>query len=204
MPAPQFTGRYASIRKDVWKGTLGKKFDPKGDNYAGRTPYKTERGYYTAQKKIFDERMAIIDRIEATTVPTHATLTLTHGPRGTYGVQWVADIRYSYGKDGRYGNWIQGDRTTGTGYDKLSTAFADAMDKSPEFLKILMDARAKGKTLPYGVSLLKGTPYLPHYSDGVGMSSLNAVLKASGYEVRELPGNDDIYVYEYTLKRRRA
>lgn len=202
MATPQFAGRYASIRKDIWKGTLGSKFDPKKVNYAGRIPYKTERGYYNAQKKIFDEKMAVLDQIEATTVPKHATLVLTHGPRGMYGVQWIAEIRYTYG-DG-YGKMVVGDRTTGTGYDKLSTAFASAMDKSPEFLKILMDARAKGKKLPYGASLRKGTPYFPSYSDGVGMSSLNAVLNASGYEVRELPANDSTYVFEYTLKRRRA
>lgn len=204
MAAPTFAGRYASIRKDIWKGTMGTKFNPKGENYAGRIPYKTERGYYAAQKKIFDDYMKVIDKIETSSVPTHATLILTHGPRGTYGMQWIAEIRYSYGKGGMYGGRVQGDRTSGTGYDKLSTAFASALNKSPEFMKILLDARAKKKKLPYGVYLYNGKPYLPRYEGGVGMSSLNAVLKASGYEVKELPSSDDTYVYEYTLKRRRA
>ena len=202
MAIPTFTGKYASIRKDVWKGTLGQKFVPGGDNLAGWTSYKTEKGFYNAMLKIYNEKMAVIDQIENTTIPSKATLVLTHGSRGTYGVQWQAELRYSYGNG--YGRYIVGDRTGGTGYDKLSTAFASALNKSPEFLKILFDARVKGKSVPYGAYLRKGTPYFPTYSDGVGMSSLNNVLKSAGYDVVELPTGDNVYSYQYTLKRRRA
>jgi len=202
MAIPQFTGKYASIRKDVYKGTLGQKFDPKTNNMVGRKAYATENGYYKAQAKKFNDIMEEIDVIETTTLPTHATLTIKKAGKGMYGTQWVGELRYTYGNG--YNAFVEGERTQGTGYDKLSTAFASALNKSPQFMKILMDARAKGKELPYGVYLRKGMPYLPSWEAGVGMNALNRVLSASGYEVRDFPTGNDVYLYEYTLKKRRA
>ena len=205
MTIPTFTGRYASIRKDVWKGTLGKKYDPDTSVLIDgkRHYYKTETGFYKAQQVVFKDYMVKIDKIEMTTLPIEATLVLKHGSRGIYGVQWRGDLKYTYGNN-QYRHII-GDPTTGTGYDKLSTAFAKALNESPEFLKILMDARAKKKDLPYGAYLEIGKPWLPYYKGGVGMSSLDHILRTAGYGVTEVPvGSDDVYINQYVLKKRRA
>lgn len=198
-----FSGKYPTIRKDIYKGTLGQKFDPKKDNYVlgGKKPYATERGYYNAQKKVFDTLMSSIDKIEATSVPVNADLFIRTGRKGTYGYQWQAELEYTNANGQR--KVIQGERTTGMGYDKVSTAGASALNQSPEFIKILMDAREKKKKLSNAVTLNAGKPWLPHYNGGVGMSSLNAILRDYGYNVYE-NGRDDMVRYTYILKRRRA
>lgn len=206
MATPQFAGRYASIRKAVWKDTLGSKYTPGKDQFVNGhwKSYKTEKGYYNAQAKAFEERMKQIDRIEDAGIPTNATIIIDRR-KGSMGAwQAKADLRYSYVKDGiALSRSIEGTRTGGVGYDKTSSAMANVLNKSPEFVRLLADARVKSKKLPYGADLYAGKPYLPAYSWGVGASSINAVLRALGYDVREHNVGDNT-LYEYTLKRRRA
>lgn len=201
MVAPQFTGKYAAIRKDIYKGTIGSKFNPKGDNLAGRKFYTTERGYYNAQKKVFDERMAKLDRIESAGLPVQATLVISHGGRGAYGVQWKGKLEYN--DEHGFRKFIDGDSTTGTGYDKISTAAANAMNDSAGFLKILLDARLKKKDVGHGARLLIGDPWLPYYEGGVGINSFNHTMEKVGYDVKDV-SNQNTYIFIYTLKRRPA
>ena len=200
MAMPQFTGRYTEIRKAIYKDTLGKKFVQGGVNYAGGKTYKTEQGFRKAMGVIFDEYMKKIDTIEKASLPVRATLVITPGGRGMYGTQWSAELRYE-DVNGRT-RYVEGERTTGTGYDKLSTASASAFNKSLEFLKPLMDARAKKKTLPYGTYLYIGEPRFPRWNGGVGMSSHVRILEAIGYEVSDV-STDKAYIYVITLKKKR-
>lgn len=191
--ATQFTGRYAGIRKDFYKESQ-KKYTPDEAKWTG---YKTEKGFRANLVKEFNKKMAEIDKIEQAGYPKQATIVVTFSKSH----QAKAVLRYST-TDGHH-KVIEYGPTGGWGYDKESTAMAGCFNKSPEFLKLLMDARARGKTLPYGVSLNKGKPWLPYWDGGVGAGCHNDVMKASGYDVRYIPTADNMSVYEYTLKRRK-
>lgn len=202
MAMPQFTGKYASIRKDIYKGTVGTKFVQGGTNYAGEKTYKTEQGFRKAMVGVFDGYMRKIDAIEKASLPVRATLVITPDGRDMYGTQWSAELRYE-DINGHTG-YVKGKRTTGMGYDKISTASASVFNNSPEFLKPFMDARAKKKTLPYGAYLSIGEPWLPNWKGGVGISSHVKILEAIGYEVLDVSTDKDkAYIYVITLKKKR-
>lgn len=202
VPMPAFTGRYAAIRKEFFKGIVLAKYDPT------RSGYKTEAGFRRAQVKEFEKKMAEIDRIERAGTLLDATVTITWSKGGMYGKQGKATIRYSYmAPNGNiYGDTITGDSTTGTGYDKTSQAWANAANKCPEFVKLLMDARVKKKKSPgYGIYLNAGEPWMPHFDGGVGMSSFNRGMEALGYNVQEINTYpSDVDIYKYTIKRKPA
>ena len=177
MAAPKFIGKYASIRKDFYKGTVGSAYFP------GKDGYKTERGYYNAMEKKFKLAMVKLNTIEVISIPTRGSVTIERAKNG----QCNAVLRYFYidpsGKETF--KTVRGNRTTGNGYDRLSAAYADALNESPQFMKILLDARAKGKAIPYGADLSKGEPWWPHYMGGIGVNSLNKILESAGYIVEE-------------------
>lgn len=210
MPAPQFTGKYASIRKDFWKGSLGTKYPGEKDVYVGNhkwSKFKTEKGYYNAMAKKFSNEMAIIDKIENANLPLEATLTIDwkKGDMGAW--QAKANLNYNFinangQKDYKH---LESNRTGGWGYDKASSASAVVLNASPQFMRILMDARAKKKKLPYGAQLKNGEPWFPYWEGGVGIECHNHILEVSGYDVKQVrTGRDDIQIYNYTLKKRRA
>lgn len=201
IPMPAFTGRYAQIRKEFFKGIVLAKYDPT------RSGYKTEAGFRRAQVKEFEKEMAEIDRIERAGTLLDATATITWSKGGTYGPQAKATIRYTYmSPEGTVrSSIVEGGPTGGWGYDKASSAWASAANKSPEFVKLLMDARAKKKKLPYGVRLANGERWMPLYEGMVGMSSLNGVMRALGYNVEEINTYpSDVSIYKYTIKRKPA
>ncbi|MBQ1293579.1 MAG: hypothetical protein IIY21_06045 [Clostridiales bacterium] len=200
MAMPQFTGKYASIRKDIYKGTVGAKFVQGGTNYAGGKIYKTEQGFRKAMMGVFDGYMRKIDALEKASLPARATLVISPGGRGMYGTQWSAELRYE--DINGLTRYVEGERTTGTGYDKISSASASVFNKSPEFMKLLMDARAKKKTLPYGAYLSIGKPWLPNWEGGVGISSHVRILEAMGYDVSDV-STDKAYIYMIALKKKR-
>ena len=202
---PTFTGKYASIRKNFWKDSQ-RKFE-KNDQWVfvkGKSSYyKTERGYVQALKRKFNEEMKYLDKIESAGTITSATISIWFPSRSA---QARANVSYTYIKGGNtHKASVSGGPTGGWGYDKLSAALADALNKSPEFMKILMDARARRKKLPYGVTLNSGKPFFPHWDGGVGVECHMDVLKASGYNVEYIrTGIKDSYTYKVTLKRKRS
>ena len=195
-PMPAFTGKYAQIRKDLYKGYAQKKYDP------ARSKYKTEAGFYKAQANGFKKVMALIDKIESAGTLMEGQITIMWGTS-----QATATLDYYYiGPDGRMeSKTVSGTRTNGWGYDKESTAFANAAENSIEFMKILMDARAKKKDLGYGAALNAGKPFLPHFNGGVGMNSIWDSMEKAGYKFKRIPTyNEDIQKYEFSIKRKPA
>ena len=206
MAVPQFTGKYASIRKDVWKGTLGQKYTPDAEvllNHQWHT-YNTEKGYYNAQQKAFNQIMAVVDKVERAPYPIQGAIYIDW-KKGDMGAQQAkATLHYAIPMpNGTVNKTIEGKRTGGWGYDKASSASAGVLNQSP-FLKVLYDARVKKKKLPYGASLNEGTKFLPYFEGGVGIECHNDILKACGYDVYRVSGHGDTLVYTYTLKKRRA
>ena len=78
--------------------------------------------------------------------------------------------------------WAFGEYTTGAasgcGYDKLSTAIAQALNKNKYVMSLLYKAKNKLQKLPYG----SGYGVLPYFEGGVGYSSIRNVLQAIGFK----------------------
>lgn len=81
-------------------------------------------------------------------------------------------------------------KASGCGYDKESTAIAEALNKNNDILKLLYIAKNKKMTfknnnnrdlLGYG----SGYGVLPYFEGGVGASSLMNIFKKLGYNVTE-------------------
>lgn len=199
MVMPKFTGKYASIRKDFYKDSVGKKYDPNEKHWVGNklVTYKTEVGFRNAMQKKFAKDMAKIDEIENAGYPESATITVEFSRNH----QARAVLRYK-STTGRY-NVIESGSTHGWGYDKESTAMADCFNEAPEFMKLLLDLRAKKKDVHYGIQLCTGKPWLPFWDGGVGASSFNQGFREMGYEVRDIPAGDRVSIFEYTLKKKR-
>ena len=199
MVMPKFVGKYASIRKDFYKDSVGKKYDPNDKRWVGGklVAYKTEAGFRNAMQKKFAKDMAKIDEIENAGYPESATINVEFSRNH----QARAVLRYK-STTGRY-NTIESGSTHGWGYDKESTAMANCFNESPEFKKLLLDARVKKMKVHYGVYLEIGKPWLPYWDGGVGASSFNQGFRDMGYEVREIPAGEHMSIYEYTLKKKR-
>lgn len=207
MATMTFSGRYAGIRKDFYKGIMSEKFVPGKENELyinGKSlSYKTESGFRNAQIRKFNEDMKKIDRIENAGIVVEGTFATTYSKNR----QSSATVTYVYSKNG--GLYTVNESfgpTGGWGYDKRSTALAAVFNKSPEFVRILMDARAKKKKLPYGVSLEYGKPWLPSWDWGIGVSCYVNVLEACGYDVNwvKYDKKDGLDVYNFRLKNRRG
>jgi hypothetical protein len=73
--------------------------------------------------------------------------------------------------------WYDG-KASGCGYDKLSSAVALALNKSPAVLKPLYAAQEEGIELPYGV----GNGTLRSFARGVGIECFGRVFVTLGYK----------------------
>lgn len=108
-------------------------------------------------------------------------------------INWVKSPTWGYNPHAtitdNLGNITEG-KASGCGYDKESTAIADALNKNNDILKILYIAKNKKMTikntnnhdlLGYG----SGYGVLPYFEGGVGVSSLMNIFKKLGYNVQE-------------------
>jgi len=202
------TSKYASIRKDIAKDTLLRKYDPEyvfWNSKNQRMTYKTEAGFRKAMEKRYKDETAIIDMAEAIGTPIEGQVTVTKSngsPR-----QAKAYLTYIYlDKNGRISEAsFKTGYTSGGGYDKESTAITDVFNKSPGMVKILLDARVKKAKIPYGASLNIGQPELPTWDWGVGASALMNVLNALGYNAKKVyTPTSDTTIYTFTKKRKVA
>lgn len=200
MAAVQVTGKYAELKRAIYKDTMGRKYDPAYFEWRGsqKFSYKTEQGFRNAMKKKFEKEIAQVDAIEHAEYPLSGTISVWY-PNNSYQARGTMSYRDANGYHSE-----QAGPTGGWGYDKYSTVSASLLNAALGFRKLLLDARARGKTLPYGVSLNKGKPFLPHWDGGVGFECHVEVLKALGYDVKWVrTGMPNSYVIDFTLKRKK-
>ncbi len=204
------TSKYASIRKDIAKGTIMRKFDPNEKHWNSKNQlvtYSSEASFRKAMEKEYKRRTEMIDKAENVGLPVEGRVRITWTSRaGIYGYQARAYLTYSYLKNGRLANeQIETGYTTGIGYDKESTAAANAFNESPSMVKILLDARAKKDKPSYGASLNNGKPFIPHWNGGVGLTSIISTLNDYGYNAKyEYTGTSDVTVVSFSKKRKTA
>lgn len=192
---PVFAGRYAQIRKAIWKKTVGAPFHPGA--YMGGKDYQTESGFRNAAKKRFLKEMKIIDQAETATLPQYFDIVVEWG-KGSMGANQARAI-LRFGSDS-----IVGDKTRGVGYDKESTAVADVLNQASFARKIALD-NAKSTNPYYGtdnMDTIKRYGYAPAWNGGVGMGSFRRILERAGYE-EDVHYSDKFTLYQYRRKKGR-
>ena len=167
---------YPTIRQDAYEGTIGLKGDYMRDGATRAQMNRAEAEYqdYNDRIEAAENAGEILDGV------------ITVDWRSNYeGDQAKATLSYRYiDADGytRRATYESG-RTGGGGYNKESTAIANALNKSPEFSRLLMNAREYGVHTDYGVDRNEVKPYPPEYSWGVGVGSIVGVLKQVGIDM---------------------
>jgi hypothetical protein len=111
----------------------------------------------------------------------------------TINIDWVKNRTWGYNPHATIytnnGDMTEG-RASGCGYDKESTAIAEALNKNNDILKLLYTFKNKKMTakktnnhdiLGYG----SGYGVLPYFEGGVGASSLLNIFRKLGYSISE-------------------
>lgn len=123
----------------------------------------------------------------------------------TINVDWIKNKTWGYNPHAKIytddGITTEG-KASGCGYDKQSTAIAEALNKNNNILKLLYTAKNKKMTLKntnnhdilgYG----SGYGVLPYFEGGVGVPSLLNIFKKLGYTIREHhTEKSDFYIIE--------
>ena len=167
---------YPTIRQDAYEGTIGLKGDYMREGATRAQMNRAEAEYrdYNDRIEAAENAGEILDGV------------ITVDWRSNYeGDQAKATLSYRYiDADGftRRATY-ESSRTGGGGYNKESTAIANALNKSPEFSRLLMNAREYGVHTDYGVDRNEGKPYPPEYSWGVGVGSIVGVLRQVGIDM---------------------
>ena len=124
-------------------------------------------------------------------------------------VEWAKNPTWGYNPHATIytnnGDTTEG-RASGCGYDKESTAVAEALNNNNDILKLLYTFKNKKMTtkktnshelLGYG----SGYGVLPYFEGGVGMSSLLHIFRKLGYNVNEYhTKTSDFYTIERWAK----
>ncbi len=180
----QNTKRYERIREDVRASIMDEPWNPE------RSQYKTERGYRADQEKRYKQAISEIEEVENAGDLDDAYVVVEWGPKGAYGRQGQATVKYRYtGQDGRrhYGESV-GKRTGGCGYDKQGQAVANAFNESPEFKKVMYDLYESDADV-------FGKSYRRPYQGPAGVETMRADMKKAGYELEDAISTDNADVY---------
>lgn len=125
----------------------------------------------------------------------------------TINVNWVKNPTWGYNPHATIytnnGDTTEG-KASGCGYDKESTAIAEALNKNNDILKLLYTAKNKKMTLKntnnhdllgYG----SGSGVLPYFEGAVGVNSLLTIFRKLGYNIQEHHTNrSDFYTITKT------
>ena len=127
----------------------------------------------------------------------------TDWKKGSMGAnQCKAEIRIIY-DDYSVGGY-DSRRTGGCGYDKESTAIADALNQCNPLIKELciMANKAIEENKPYREALgyVSGYNVIPYFEGGVGFSCFESILNKAGYFMNHVYWNKRSDVYEFTKK----
>lgn len=184
---------YNRARDNAKSGTIDK-----GDEYR-RYEYKTERGAMNRAKRDYDERIANIEMAENAGEILDGTIVVTR-TTNYEGVQCKATLQYRYiDTDGETNTaYFEGKRTSGGGYDKVSTAVANVLNRSPEFTRLAYkmfedDRMERGEGIAHF-----GDGAEPFYAGGVGMNAIVYSLGQMGLDVYTTMDNSKQTVYTIT------
>ena len=146
---------------------------------------------FAKQSEKFASRVNQI--FEAERVIKSITITIEWKKNSTWGSNPTATAEIRFLKGG-YSSYSSGS-VSGCGYDKESTAFAQALNQCDEFIKMLY--RFENSEI-YGFRRAEGE-YFPHLSGGVGVSCYYSIFDFLGYKMDNTASGKTFDVYQITL-----
>lgn len=168
------------------------------DHYKDRIIKRLEKGYTWPQVEKYKRCMALpADNIDSVTISLDWR-------RNVYGMQARAtiDIIHESGRCER----LEGERTSGCGYDKYSTAVVYALNKSDYMYKLLYEHLNQQMDLPKdkrwfgygtGASYVRRSGGLPWFENGLGINTtldtielITGLTHVTEHETR----NSDFYI----------
>ena len=149
-------------------------------------------------RKTEKERAARLHKLEMAEnmeLPTTCSVVVTWARSRTWGMNPTATVMADYA----YNQQTTG-HASGCGYDKESTAIADAINANPAIMRILYEHAEVGKSFPYSVYVYAGLPY---FDGGCGVSCFRNVFEACGYSWKDVSHTktSDVYMLEKGVKR---
>lgn len=175
--------KYKRIEEDVAKGTVEQTITE--DTVSRYGPKMTKKRLLNIFQKRYDEAMDKVDEVEAAGIPMEATVTVDWRKNRDGEYDPRASMTYTYvGRDGKNRKkTVQSDRVKGGNIDKRTIAIADVLNQSPEFSRLIYDARENGKDAGQGVSLSRGRVDLPIYEGRAGDGAQERSLRKLGYDI---------------------
>lgn len=167
-----------------------KKFDTMTLEELKEVMYKQLKREYN---KMFDKDLQQLNDVLACEVEfTSVTITVEYVKSKTWGYCPKATITGGYTR-------IESSRITGCGYDKESTAIAEALNQFKPLMKLMYEAKERlynDSTLekPYGM----GYGVLPYFEGGVGVSTYYRIAEFIGCKFESISSGKTFDVYRIT------
>lgn len=159
-------------------------------------PDMTEGRLRCILKRRYDSSMKAIDQVSGAGIPIDGTVKIDWQNSQKNGYSPRATITYTYvGRDGkRHKGSVKSKRITEGGYDRRSAAIADALNNSPEFSRLIYDAREQGVDAGQGADLSRGRSVLPVYTGESGSEAQEKTLRRLGYDIDTVSssGRDEV------------
>ena len=193
--------KYKRIEEDIAKDTVERTITE--DTVSRYGPKMTKKKLLGIFQKRYDMAMDKVDQVEEAGIPMDATVTVEWRKNRDGDYDPRATMTYTYvGRDGKnHRKTVQSERVKGGGIDKRTIAIADVLNQSPEFSRLIYDARENGKDAGQGVSLGRGSADLPIYEGRTGDSAQERSLRKLGYDIDTVSKSD---TQEVVSIRRRA
>ena len=156
----------------------------------------------TKHKKRVSEALTSFDSIINSGVLIEATITVEWRKSSTWGSNPKAKIRWVYTdlEGSRHYKNAETSSIGGCGYDKLSTAVAEALNSVAPIKRSLYKKKNTFSRLSNGEVFGYGSGYgvLPYIEGGVGVSCYPDIFKAIGYAFETIASGDNFDVFKIT------
>lgn len=194
-------GRYDRYRNEIRAQTIEVPYSV--EEAQNRYGLKTERGYRNRVQKEYNDRMADLKTVEDAPVVDGADIRIRWTRGGISGRQAHATVDYRYTDSDGYTHrgTVEGRGTQGGGYDKESTAIANAFNADPALRRIAYDIVDSGQDKPYAINDGYGSA---RWQGGVGVGSYRAALKQGGYDMEDVYSDDKATVYRIRREKFRS
>lgn len=156
--------------------------------------------YETIKAKDLEKKIERLETVFNAGELLSANITVEWVKSRTWGANPTATVRYSYKTpEGliNYGN-VESRSVGGCGFDKLSTAIAEALNQINEVLKPMYTAKNRKPNLSSHELLGYGSGYgiLPSLQGGVGVSCYPQIFEKLGFKFRSVSSGKTFDVFE--------
>jgi hypothetical protein len=170
-------------------------------NVATKREYETENRLSCIKRqekknsKLCLEKLDLLDQIYTSELPDFIGITVEWKRSAMWGMNPKAEIAVR--KTGEWSKRFESRSVSGCGFDKESTAIAEALNQSLSIRKLLCMAIDNGVELPYGFETYSG---IPAFSGGVGVSCFREIFEVLGYKWESIADTKTTNVYTIRKK----